>query len=252
MELRNNGALLVGTKRVGERIALRLAAEGVNIAIVYRRSKDEAERLRQSVQPLVERTALMQADLAIEDDVKRIVSEAERQLGGLRFVINLASDYPRAPFDSLNAESWDRAMGTAKSSYLLAVHSARELMKNSGPPRGHIVMFSDWAAGETPYTDYLPYLTAKASVDFMTRGFAAELAQHGIQVNSIAPGPTMRPPEISEESWQRDVLARAPLKRESSPDDIADLIVTLLKSETITGETIRVDSGRHLAGPGTM
>ena len=69
MELRDNGALLVGTKRVGERVALRLAAEGANIAIVYRRSKDEAERLRQSVQPLVERTALMQADLAIEDDV---------------------------------------------------------------------------------------------------------------------------------------------------------------------------------------
>ena len=175
MELRDNGALLVGTKRVGERVALRLAAEGVNIAIVYRRSKDEAERLRQSVQPLVERTALMQADLAIEDDVKRIVSEAERQLGGLRFVINLASDYPRAPFDSLNAESWDRAMSTAKSSYLLAVHSARVLMKNSGPARGHIVMFSDWAAAQPPYPDSLPYLTAKASVDFMTRGFAAEL-----------------------------------------------------------------------------
>ena len=252
MELRNNGALLVGTKRVGERVALRLAAEGVNLAIVYRRSKDEAERLQQAVQPLVERTALMQADLTIEDDVRRIVGEAEERLGGLRFVINLASDYPRAPFDSLNAEAWDRAMGTAKSSYLLAVHSARQLMKNSGPPRGHIVMFSDWAAGETPYTEYLPYLTAKASVGFMTRGFAAELAQHGIQVNSIAPGPTMRPPEISEESWEKDVLALAPLKRESSPDDIADLVVTLLKSETITGETIRVDSGRHLAGPGTV
>ena len=84
----------------------------------------------------VERTAIMQADLTIEDDVKRIVGDAEEQLGGLRFVINLASDYPRVPFDSLNAESWDRAMGTAKSSYLLAVHSARVLMKNSGPPRG--------------------------------------------------------------------------------------------------------------------
>ena len=251
MQLRNNGALLVGTKRVGERVALKLAAEGVNLAIVYRSSKDEAERLQQNVQPLVERTALMQADLSIEDDVRRIVSEAEERLGGLRFVINLASDYPRAPFDSLSGESWDRAMGTAKSSYLLSVHAARQLMKNSGPPRGHIVMFSDWAAGETPYTDYLPYLTAKASVGFMTRGFAAELAQHGIQVNSIAPGPTMRPPEISEDVWENDVLALAPLKRESSPDDIADLIVTLLKSETITGETIRVDSGRHLAGPGT-
>ena len=251
MELRNNGALLVGTKRVGERVALRLAAEGVNLAIVYRRSRDEAERLQKTVQSLVERTALMQADLTIEEDVRRIVGEAEESLGGLRFIINLASDYPRAPFESLDSEAWDRAMGTAKSSYLLAVHSARILMKNSGPARGHIVMFSDWAAGETPYTDYLPYLTAKASVAFMTRGFAAELAQYGIQVNSIAPGPTMRPPDISEESWQRDVLDLAPLRRESSPDDIADLVATLLKSETITGETIRVDSGRHLAGPGS-
>ncbi len=241
---------MVGTKRLGERVALRLATEGVNIAIAYRRSRDEAERLQDAVQPLVNRTALLQADLTVEEDVRRVIAEAEQSLGSLRFVINLASDYPHAPFDSLDAEAWDRAMGTAKSSYLLAVHSARQFMANDGPSRGHIVMFSDWAAGETPYTDYLPYLTAKAAVGFMTRAFAAELAQHGIQVNSIAPGPTMRPPEISEESWQKDVLARAPLQRESSPDDIAELIVALLKSETITGETIRVDSGRHLAGPG--
>lgn len=192
----------------------------------------------------------MQADLSVEDDVKRIVDDSAVQLGGLQFVINLASDYPQAPFDTLNSESWDRAMATAKSSYLLAVHAGRRFSQNSGSSRGHIVMFSDWAAGETPYIDYLPYLTAKAAVDFMTRGFATELASHGIQINSIAPGPTMRPPEISEQIWQDDVLAKAPLKRESSPDDIAEIIVALLKSETITGETIRIDSGRHLAGPG--
>ncbi|MDA1280274.1 MAG: SDR family oxidoreductase [Chloroflexi bacterium] len=250
MELRNKGALLVGTRRVGERVALRLAEEGVNLAIVYRRSRDEAEKLQRAVSPSVDKTALMQADLSVENDVERIVKDSAEQLGGLHFVINLASDYPRAPFESLDSVAWDRAMGTAKSSYLLAVHAGRHLSRNPGRSRGHIVMFSDWAAGETPYVDYLPYLTAKAAVDFMTRGFAAELASKGIQVNSIAPGPTMRPPEISEQSWQDDVLAKAPLNRESSPDDIAEIIVALLKSETITGETIRVDSGRHLAGPG--
>lgn len=250
MDLRNKGALLVGTRRVGERVAMRLADEGVNLAIVYRHSKDEAEKLQTTLASLVDKTALLQADLSSENDVRRIVDESAKQLGGLQFVINLASDYPRAPFDTLDSDSWDRAMATAKSSYLLAVHSGRMLSKNTGRSRGHIVMFSDWAAGESPYTEYLPYLTAKAAVDFMTRGFAKELAANGVQVNAIAPGPTMRPPEVSEQIWQDDVLAKAPLKRESSPDDIAELIVALLKSETITGETIRIDSGRHLAGSG--
>jgi NAD(P)-dependent dehydrogenase (short-subunit alcohol dehydrogenase family) len=96
----------------------------------------------------------------------------------------------------------------------------------------------------------VPYLTAKASVDFMTRAFAAELAGDGILVNAIAPGPTMRPPDISEDVWQHGVVEHAPLRRESSAEEMAEIIATLLKSETITGETIRVDSGRHLAGPG--
>ena len=77
MELRNKGAVLVGTRRVGERVARRLAEEGVNLAIVYRRSKDEAETLQNAVSPLVDKTALLQADLSIEDDVRRIVEDSE-------------------------------------------------------------------------------------------------------------------------------------------------------------------------------
>ena len=77
-------------------------------------------------------------------------------------------------------------------------------------------MFGDWAAEETPYTGYLPYLTAKAAIHFMTRGLAAEVAPFGVRVNCIAPGPTMRPPEISVANWNRAIVDKAPLKIESS------------------------------------
>lgn len=251
LSLAGKGALVIGTKRVGQLVTRRLAEEAANLAISYRNSKAEADALHQAIASKVERSCLIQGDVAVEDDVRRIVNVAAQRLGDLSFVVNLAAGFPRTPFHSLDGEAWDAALPTAKGSYLLTVNAAQHMMGNPGPTRGHIVLFSDWAATQTPYRDYLPYLTAKAAIDFMSRGFAVELASHGILVNAIAPGPTMRPEEISTEIWQRDVLAQTPLKRESSAEEIAELIVMLLKSETITGETIRVDAGRHLAGPGT-
>jgi pteridine reductase len=250
--LEGKGALIVGARRVGAVVARRLAEEGVNLAISYRNSAKEAEMLQSSVAGMVQCTALIQADLAVEGDVQRMVESATKELGNLSFVLNLASDYPRTPFESLDGAAWDTAMATAKGSYLLAVHAARAMAKNPGPTRGHIVLFGDWAAGETPYGDYLPYLTAKAAVHFMARAFAVELASKGILVNAIAPGPTMRPPDISEAVWEQGVIAQAPLKRESSAAEIAELIVTILRGETMTGEILRVDAGRHLAGPGNQ
>ena len=94
---------------------------------------------------------------------------ASESLGNLSFVVNLAAGFPRNPFETLDSAAWDEAMSFAKGSYLLNVHAARLMMSNEGPTRGHIVQFSDWAAWETPYKDYLPYLTAKAAIDFMTK-----------------------------------------------------------------------------------
>lgn len=246
--LKGRGALLVGTRRVGATVARRLAAEGVNLAISYRRSRAAAEQLQQSLVNDVERIALVQGDMSVEQDVRRVVDESAQALGGLSVVVNLASDYPRTPLEKLDGAAWDHGMEGARSAFLLTLHAARRMMENPGPTRGHVVLFSDWAAGQTPYPSYLPYLASKATVDFLARGFAVELAGHGILVNAIAPGPTMRPPDISQRVWEEEVLARAPLRRESTPKDIAEVVVALLRAESITGETIRVDSGRHLAG----
>lgn len=242
LNLSGRGAIVAGTRRVGASVIERLAREGVRVAVLYRGSRDGAERQAKAAGGVA-----IQADLTDEASVERAVSDAKRQIGDLSFCINLASDYPRTPFSKLDAAAWDAGVANAKGTFLLALHAARAMFDNPGPTRGHLIFFGDWAANETPYLDYLPYLTGKAAVHFLTRGFALELASHGILVNGILPGPTERPPDLSQAGWDKAV-AQAPLHRESSEADIAEVIVTLLKLETMTGENIRIDAGRHLAG----
>ena len=249
LNLAGKGAIVAGTRRVGAAVVERLAAEGCNIAIVYRRSAAEAEALRDKLRDKVERITVIQADLSIEEDVKRAVAEAESQLGNLSFCVNLASDYPRVPLAQLDGDAWDHGLSAAKGVYLLALHAGRAMMKNPGPTRGHHIFFGDWAAEETPYIDFLPYLSAKAAVHFMTRAFALEFAPWGILVNGILPGPTARAGQVSDVEWE-EALADSPLHRESSDAEMAEIVATLLKLETITGENIRVDSGRHISGSG--
>lgn len=250
LTLEGKGALVVGSKRIGSHVVRRLASEGVRLTVAYRNSHKEALELQNAVASQGHYLQLIHGDLSVEEEVEQILSSTMDNLGELSFVINLASGFPRSPLDSLNSQAWDNALSSAKGSYLLAVHSARAMEHNPGPTRGHIVLFGDWAAGETPYKHHLPYLTAKAAIQFMVRAFATELAPLGILVNAIAPGPTVRPPGFPSKGWEQMVFQQTPLGRESSAEEMAEFIVTLLRSETITGETIRVDSGRHLAGPG--
>jgi len=242
LSLDGRGAIVAGTRRIGATIVERLAREGVRVAVLYRSSRVAAER-----QAKASGGVALQADLSDEASVKAAVAEAKKVLGDLSFCVNLAADYPRASFEKLDAAAWEAGIASARGNFLLAVHASRAMLGNDGPTRGHLVFFGDWAAGETPYLDFLPYLTGKAATQFMTRGFALELARHGILVNCIQPGPTEQPPDMSKAGWAK-ALAQTPLHRESAEDDIAEMIVTLLRMETITGESIRIDSGRHIAG----
>lgn len=246
MELTGRTAVIVGTRRVGGRLAMRLAESGVHVGVIYRSSRDTAQSLVSELRSRGVRSVAVESALETDDDVNEVLECIERECGPISLLINLASDFERTSFSELDAAAWDRGISAARVNYLLAVHAARRMQQQAGPTRGHILQFGDWAAGETPYKHYLPYLTAKAAIHFMTRALAVELAPDGILVNTIAPGPTMRPPDITEVEWERQIVSRTPLLRESSISDIIELAMTLLRSDTITGEIVRVDSGRHV------
>jgi NAD(P)-dependent dehydrogenase (short-subunit alcohol dehydrogenase family) len=112
---------------------------------------------------------------------------------------------------------------------------------------GRIVNFSDWVArsGRPRYVGFLPYYVAKAGVIALTEALALELASDQILVNAIAPGPIVAPPGTSDDE-SKAVEKATPLGRWGGEHEIAKAVLALIESDFITGETIRVDGGRHV------
>ncbi len=157
----------------------------------------------------------------------------------------MASLYVAKPFDQLTSADWDRQLAVDLRAGFVFSHAAAPQMKKQGG--GRIINLSDWIASSARprYPGYLPYYVAKAGVKALTEGLALELAADQTLVNAIAPGPILAPPDMSQEE-SAAVVASTPLGRWGGEDEIAKAVMFLIESEFVTGETIRVDGGRHV------
>ena len=226
-------------------VASELARGGADVALVYRRSRAEAEETADSLRALGRRVFLVQADLSHPDSCDRVVDETVNALGRLDVLVNMASIYVQKPLDELTVEDWDTQLAVdVRAAWLCARAAVPHMRRLRG---GRIINFGDWVArsGRPRYTGYLPYYVAKASVIALTEALALELATDQILVNAIAPGPIVAPEDTTDDEFAK-VERATPLGRWGGEIEIAKAVLALIDSDFITGETIRVDGGRHL------
>jgi NAD(P)-dependent dehydrogenase (short-subunit alcohol dehydrogenase family) len=226
-------------------VATELARGGADVALVYRSSRAEAEETANAVKALGRRAAILQTDLSEVDAAQGVIDGTVVALGRLDILVNMASVYKPRPFDELDLDDWESQMTVdLRAAWLCARAAVPHMRRVRG---GRIVNFSDWVArsGRPRYPGYLTYYVAKAAVMALTEALALELAPDQILVNAIAPGPIVAPESISDEEF--DQVERAtPLGRWGGEIEIAKAVLALVDSDFITGETIRVDGGRHL------
>lgn len=245
MNLTDRVVLITGAKRVGAVVARELASRGADIALAYNRSGEEARRTAAKVREIGRRATIGRADLTRAAECDALVAQTVATLGRLDVLVNMASMYVATPFDELSEATWDRSLAVDLKAAFLCARAAVPHMRAVGG--GRIINFSDWVAksGRPRYRGYLSYYVAKVGVIGLTEALALELAPDNILVNAIAPGPILPPPGLGEEETQA-VKTATPLGRWGREDEIAKTVVALVESDFITGETIRVDGGRHV------
>jgi NAD(P)-dependent dehydrogenase (short-subunit alcohol dehydrogenase family) len=245
VDLTDKVALITGGRRIGAVVATELARRGAHVAIVYRASRAEAEETAAALRALTRRALLVQADLQQPDACRRAVEETAAGLGRLDVLVNMASIYRTKAFDDLTVQDWDEQLAIDLRAAWLCSHAAVPHMRRARG--GRIINFSDWVArsGRPRYVGYLPYYVAKAGVIALTEALALELAADQILVNAVAPGPIVAPPGTTDDE-SAAVERATPLGRWGGEIEIAKAVLALVESNFITGETIRVDGGRHV------
>lgn len=246
MEFAGRAALITGGKRIGAAIAVDLATRGVDVAIGYNRSRNEAEDAVRRAEVSGRTAVAVQADLSTPEGCRHLVEASAQALGRLDILINMASVYRTVPFEETDVSVWDATVNVDLRAAYLCAHAAVPHMRRGGIG-GRIINFADWvaASGRPRYKGYVPYYVAKRGVIGLTEALALELAPDNILVNAIAPGPILAPEGTTDEELAA-VEAATPLGRWGGEEEIVKAVSFLIASDFVTGETIRVDGGRHV------
>ena len=235
-----------GGTGIGRACALAFAARGARVAVNYSRSKDDAEQTAADCRSAGGDAVAVQANVARKLEADQLVHEAVTKWGRVDFLINSAGTTKFSRYDDLDAlteEVWDDILGVNVKGVFFACRAVVPHMKERGA--GSIVNVGSISAIR-PVGSSIPYMASKAAVHSMTQSMAVALGPE-IRVNCVAPG-------FIETRWHagRDEAARAtrertPVKRNGTPEDVAQAALYLCTSSFVTGEIIVVDGGRFLA-----
>jgi 3-oxoacyl-[acyl-carrier protein] reductase len=235
------------SKGIGASIALHLAAEGARVVVNYASSKEGADRVVAEIARKGGKAMAVQANVAKEADIVRLLAETKKAFERLDILVNNAGVYEFGPLENVTAEQYHRMFDVNVLGLILAT---REAVKLIGPSGGSIINIGSVAGTSAPATTTV-YSATKGAVDTVTKALSKELGPRKIRVNSINPGMVetegFHAAGVADSEWQKQTEAETPLGRIGQPQDIAPAAVFLASEDSawITGELLYVSGGKR-------
>ncbi|MGV9274843.1 SDR family NAD(P)-dependent oxidoreductase [Streptomyces griseosporeus] len=235
-------ALVTGsTSGIGEAVARRFAADGMRVVVHSRRSAETGRALAEELGG-----TYLRADLEVEDEARGLVEAALDRYGRLDVLVNnagISRPIPHADLAAATPADWRRLLEVNLIAPWVLCTAALPALRTA-PGGGSIVNITSHA-GVRPKGSSVPYAASKAALNHVTLLLAAALGPD-VRVNAVAPGlvdtPMTKDWAGAHELWRE----RAPMRRPARPEDVADLVASVVGSAYLTGEVIVLDGGLHL------
>jgi pteridine reductase len=247
----NKVALVTGgARRVGRAVALKLAEAGMDVAITYYRSREEAAEVVARIEALGRRGLAIAVELAHPEADGVIAAALQARFDRLDALVNNASDFKPTPWGQVTVADYDHYQAINARAPMRLIQRFAPLLAAHYNPRdpdspGRVVNFIDIHVMGEPLKHYLAYNASKAALMEITATCAIELAPR-VTVNAIAPG-VVDWAESYSEAEQRAYMTRVPLGRPGTPEDAARAVLFLVRDASYcTGQVIRLDGGRFL------
>ncbi|MGE7946226.1 SDR family NAD(P)-dependent oxidoreductase [Lysinibacillus sp. NPDC093688] len=246
MELKDKVVLITGGGTgVGRATAIKLAAEGAKVVINYSRSKKEAFEVVNEITQLGGTAVAYKANVAIAKEVNELVSYIVVTFGTIDALVNNASITAQIALDDIDAvtdEVWDSLFSVNVKGMFHCVKAVVPYMKKQ---QSGVIVNMGSVAGMTGIGSSIPYAATKSAIHTMTRSLAIALAPK-IRVNCISPGAIETRWWSGNEDKMVQLAGNLPLKRISTPDDIAEAILFQLTQKSVTGQVFTIDNGQTL------
>jgi 3-oxoacyl-[acyl-carrier protein] reductase len=234
-----------GNGGLGQRICHALARAGCQVVVVYARSREDAEGVAAGLRAAGVLAEAIACDVTDPAQVQALVDRVVASFGRLDILVNDAAYnkwIPYADLDALTYEEWRRILDVNLTGPLLCIKAAAPVMQRQGA--GRIVNIAS-VAGLHPTGSSIPYAVSKAGLIHLTRCMAVGLAP-AVLVNCVAPGylEGTRATANLAPAYQEQARRGAVLRRAADKDDVAEQVVALCRTESITGQTLVIDAGR--------
>jgi 3-oxoacyl-[acyl-carrier protein] reductase len=239
-ELKSRVALVTGGSRgIGKAVALALAEAGAAVAVNYRERSQEASLVAEAIRKSGGRAAAFGADVSLCAAVQSMVQEVEARLGPIDILVNNAGMASPHGIDDITEEDFDRAIVVNLKSAFLCTQAVLPGMR--ARRWGRIINISSIGARVGAGSVSVAYGAAKAGLEGLTRAYALRLASEGVTVNAVAPG--LIDTEMGKPLIEAGVVARIPVGRAGTGEEIAQAVMLLVGNGYMTGQTIAPNGG---------